>query len=398
MHLVSLQGPAGVELHCAEFLQHATLRYPEWTQGWLNPEKNAHPSLQEALSESLKHTVLAKYRWGVKLPVRPESIRSWHCETELARTGTDVLVIWNRTAKTRFVVDAMGEERCIHWEHGSAWFAGREAERERYLRRMPLAISNSHASARVLQLKWGYTGEIQVCLNALRPSLTPATSIQKIFPSNRAIRLGVAARLMPVKGIAIVLQAVAILQREAVDVELHVAGAGIELERLTSLARDLGIDSLTQFHGSVGNMGQFYRDVDCLLHVPLSEAFGLVSIEAAAFGCPAIVAAVDGLPEAVRDGVSGYCIGPTLSLAEYRDIGGTTDGLPEQVYDPVTDALCRPRVLDPAALAAAVRTLFVDAEVFEAMSRSASEYVLSERRFDQHVDQVMDVINRSQTL
>jgi glycosyltransferase involved in cell wall biosynthesis len=398
MHLVSLQGPAGVELHCAEFLQNASLRYPQWTQGWLNPEKNVHPSLEDAISGALTHAVLAKHRWGIKLPVQPASIRSWHCAREFERTETDVLVIWNRTAKTGFVVDAMGEERCIHWEHGSAWFPGREAERRHYLRRIPLAIVNSHAAARVLELKWGFTGKIRVCLNALRPSLKPATPVQKEFPSNRAIRLGVAARLMPVKGIAVVLHSVAMLRRESIDVELHIAGAGVEQERLLTLAQDLGVESLTRFHGSVKDMAQFYRSIDCLLHPPLTEAFGLVSIEAAAFGCPAIVAGVDGLPEAVRDGVSGHCVTPTLSLAQYSELGGATDGLPEQVYDPATDTLSPPKAVDPAALVTAVHALFADTETYEGMSRSASEYVLSERQFDQHVDQVMDVIGQSQKL
>ena len=40
MHFVSLQGPAGVELHYSEFVQRAVVRYPEWTQSWLNPKKD----------------------------------------------------------------------------------------------------------------------------------------------------------------------------------------------------------------------------------------------------------------------------------------------------------------------------------------------------------------------
>ena len=73
-------------------------------------------------------------------------------------------------------------------------------------------------------------------------------------------------------------------------------------------------------------MEQFYRDIDCLLHAPLTEAFGLVAIEAASLGCPVIAAAVDGLPEAVADGVSGYTVAPTLPLAEYVGLGGAHAG------------------------------------------------------------------------
>jgi glycosyltransferase involved in cell wall biosynthesis len=287
----------------------------------------------------------------------------------------------------------MGEENCIHWEHGSVWHPGRERERELYLRRIPVAIVNSNASARVMQLVWGYPGEIRICLNALRPSLTPPEPLHKKYPSKRAIRLGVAARLMPVKGVALVLHAAALLKKQSLDVELHIAGAGVELERLRSLAGALNIASQTRFHGAVRDMGRFYRSIDCLVHPPLTEAFGLVAIEAGGHGCPAIVAAVDGLPEAVEEGVSGHCISPTLSLAEYAELAGAAGGIPEYVYDPAADEMREPKAVDPVALAAAVRRLFFDVESYERISRSASEHVLAKCQFDRHVDQVMGVIN-----
>jgi glycosyltransferase involved in cell wall biosynthesis len=256
-----------------------------------------------------------------------------------------------------------------------------------------LAIVNSKASARVLELMWGYDGETRVCLNALRPSLMPAEPVAKPFPSARPIRLGVAARLMPVKGIASIIYAVAELRSTNMDVELHVAGTGAERERLGALVATLGLDRQVRFHGLIDDMRAFYRDVDCLLHVPLTEAFGLVTIEAAAQGCPAIVAAIDGLPEAVEHAVSGRCLNPTLALTDYKGIAGSDYGIPERIYDPVRDELVPPKAVDPVVLAEAVRALFAAPAEYERLSRSASEHVLSERRFDHHVDDVMTVIS-----
>ena len=392
-HFVSLQGSAGVEWHFVEFASQVAARHANWSQTWLNPDKGVDPALRKTLPSMLTRAPLAKYRWGIKLPSKPDKVRAWHCRRVFAGACTDVLLIWNRTARSEFVLDAIGDERCIHWEHGSVWHPGRERERERYLRRVPLAIANSRASARVLELMWGYSGEIRICLNALRPSLTPSTPRQKRYPHDRAIRLGVAARLMPVKGVALALHAAAALRAESLDVELHIAGTGVELERLQALARALKVDSLTRFHGFVTDMAAFYRNVDCLLHAPLTEAFGLVAIEAGAQGCPVVVAAVDGLPEAVANGVSGRCIEPTLTLAQYAELAGATHDIPEQIYDPAADTLCEPRAVDPSALADSVRSLFADAELYEHLSRTASEHVLAERRFDRHVDDVMDVIN-----
>lgn len=390
-HLVSLEQAAGVEAHFSDFVRQARVSFPTVAHGWLNAAGAMHPFVAARVAGELAHTIDAKRRYGLRLPAAPTSLRTWHCRRELAAAGTDALVIWNRTAKTQFAVAALGARRCIHWEHGAAWDAGRDAERREYLNRVPLAIANSTASARVLQLLWEYRGEVRVCRNALRPSVTPAAPVAKPFPRG-PIKLGAAARLYPVKGLAIVLHAVALLRR-SLDVELHVAGAGPELPRLRSLAASLGLAEHVTFHGAVADMTAFYAGIDCLLHTPITEAFGLVVIEAAAHGCPVVTARVDGLPEAVAAGVSGRTIEPTLPLTRYVELGGALTGLPQCTYDPATDALGEPRAVDPGRLAAEVASVFHDARSFEALSATASAYVLAQPSFLSHVRDVMAVID-----
>ncbi len=390
-HLVSLEQAAGVEAHFSEFVLQARLGEPSIEHGWLNAARSMHPFVAKRLDGALAHSIDAK-RWrGVRLPARPRSLRTWHCRKALAAARTDALVIWNRTAKAQFAVDAIGERRCIHWEHGAAWDAGREAERREYLRRVPLAIANSTASARVLQLLWDYRGDVQVCRNALRPSLLPPTPPRKRFPQGR-LKLGAAARLYPVKGLALVLHTIALLRRTH-DVELHVAGAGPELPRLRSLAASLGIADRVTFHGAVSEMAAFYASIDCLLHAPITEAFGLVALEAAAHGCPIVTARVDGLVEAVAEGVTGRTVQPTLSIAEYVERGGAGTGLPQCIYDPDADMLREPRAVDPERLAAEVAVAFADARSYEALSASASAHVRALPTFASHVRDVLAVID-----
>lgn len=393
MHLVSLQQAAGVEAHFSAFVRQARSCEPRFMHGWLNAAGAAHPYIAAQLTGQLACTLAAKRRFGIRLPARPQRLRAWHCRRELAAAQADVLVIWNRTAKAGFALDAMGAERCIHWEHGAAWDAGREAERQRYLDRVPLAIANSTAAARVLQLVWNYRGSVRVCRNALRPSLVPPAPVAKRFPHGR-ITLGVAARLFPVKGVALALHALAVLA-ESHDVQLEVAGAGPELPRLQALAAKLGIGGRVMFHGAVSDMAGFYGRIDCLLHAPITEAFGLVALEAAAHGCPVVTAAVDGLPEAVADGVSGFCLLPTLPLAAYLELGGSLEGLPERVYAPDRDALAAPQAVDPVALARAVERVFGAANTFESLSAAASAHVLRGPDFSAHVRDVLGVIDES---
>jgi glycosyltransferase involved in cell wall biosynthesis len=393
-HLVSLQQAAGVEAHFSEFVRQARVADSTFAHGLLNAAGPMHPFVAERVAGALAHEIDAKRWHGLRLPARPMALRTRHCRRELAKAGTDALVIWNRTSRVAFALDAIGERRCIHWEHGAAWDGGREAERREYLRRVPLAIANSTAAARVLQLFWGYRGDVRVCRNALRPSVAPIAPVAKRFPHGR-IKLGAAARLFPVKGLAIVLHAVALLraQHPSLDVELHVAGAGPALARLRSLADDLALSERVTFHGAVADMRAFYAGVDCLLHTPITEAFGLVAIEAAAHGCPVVTARVDGLAEAVAPGVTGRTIEPSLSVARYVELGGALEGLPQVVYDPGTDALAEPRAVDPAALAAAVAALFDDTRGFEALSAAASAHVLAQPNFDAHVRDVLAVID-----
>jgi glycosyltransferase involved in cell wall biosynthesis len=391
-HLVSLQQAAGVEAHFTEFVERARTTHPDWTQSWLNPSRALHPFFAERLRATLAHTARAKYLGPLKLPSKPAALRTWHSRRALARARTDVLMIWNRSGKVRYALDAAGAGRCIHWEHGAAWDAGHERDRRDYFARVRRAIANSRAAARVLQLAWNYTGDVRVCRNALRPSLVPAAPVRKAYP-DAAIKLGVVARLYPVKGVAIVLHAVRALRLRGVDAELQIAGAGPELERLQALSRALGLADQVRFRGAVRDMEPFYRGIDCLVHAPLTEAFGLVVLEAAALGCPVIAVAIDGLPEAVASGVSGYCVAPTLPLAEYAALGGGAAGLPALVYDPSRDALIETPLVDPAALAEAVARLFASRLVFESMSASASEHVLKTSDFEGHVRDVMAVVD-----
>jgi glycosyltransferase involved in cell wall biosynthesis len=131
------------------------------------------------------------------------------------------------------------------------------------------------------------------------------------------------------------------------------------------------------------------------VHTPITEAFGLVAIEAAAHGCVVIAAGVDGLAEAVTDGVTGRLIAPTLPLARYVELGGALEGLPQCIYDPVADALREPCAVDPERVAAQILAVFADARAYEARSAAASAHVLSQPSFADHVRDVMAVIDGS---
>lgn len=390
MHAVSLERAAGLELHCAEFVAVARARHPGWSHAWLDIVGKGRAALPAGWDDGFARIETSKYAGPIKLPAKPAWLRTARCRRAFA--GSARMVVWNRSSRIAHVVDAAGAERCVHWEHGTAWFGGRERERLRYFERVPLALANSKAAARVLESLWRYRGEIRVCPNGLRPSLRPDGVRSKPYPRTRPVRIGVAARLEPVKGVALAVHALGALRARGIDAELHVAGAGPGRERLEALAARLGVDAHVRCLGFVGDMAAFYDDVDCLIHAPLSEAFGLVALEAAARGCPVVAAGVDGLAGVVADGLGGSVVAPTLPVSDYPALGGDLDGLPAHVYDPATDALISPLLADPDALAAAVERLLGDADLYERTSATASRHVLERFAFERHVDDVMAVL------
>ena len=101
--------------------------------------------------------------------------------------------------------------------------------------------------------------------------------------------IGFAGRLIPGKGLDVLLKALALVQGR-LAIRLSVAGDGPERPRLEGMARDLRISDAVTFHGWVGGMSSFWRSCD-LAVVPSHgwiESFGMVAVEAMACGLPVV--------------------------------------------------------------------------------------------------------------
>lgn len=74
------------------------------------------------------------------------------------------------------------------------------------------------------------------------------------------------------------------------NVELHIAGDGIERKNLEKLVDELGEGDYVKFLGGVGYKGmpKLYQSSSVFLHVATEEAFGHVYIEALASGVPIV--------------------------------------------------------------------------------------------------------------
>jgi glycosyltransferase involved in cell wall biosynthesis len=96
------------------------------------------------------------------------------------------------------------------------------------------------------------------------------------------------------------------------DVRLVVAGDGPLRGPLEDLARQLGISGRVDFLGQIpqATVPTVLRSFDIFAALSLRESFGVAVLEASACGIPVVASNVDGLPEVVEDGVTGFLVPP----------------------------------------------------------------------------------------
>jgi phosphatidylinositol alpha-1,6-mannosyltransferase len=141
--------------------------------------------------------------------------------------------------------------------------------------------------------------------------------------------------LVPRKGFDVLLDAVGLLE---LDVQVVIAGAGRDRRRLEARANRLGLASRVRFLGRVSDddLAAVYRSGDVFAMVCRerwggleAEGFGIVFLEAAACGIPAVAGRSGGSHEAVVDGETGFVVDPedVTGLAQTLERVLLNDGL-----------------------------------------------------------------------
>ncbi len=143
-------------------------------------------------------------------------------------------------------------------------------------------------------------------------------------------------RLVERKGIAKVLRALSSQELRSNDFHYVIAGSGPQLSRLRELTEELELTDRVDFVGFVDEQAKWkLYDLADLFVMPNSElggqdweGFGIVFLEAAIMGTPAIAGRSGGATEAVAHGETGYTVDPNsptelqqrlLELLEHAD-------------------------------------------------------------------------------
>jgi len=126
------------------------------------------------------------------------------------------------------------------------------------------------------------------------------------------------------KGIDSVIRTLPAVVREVGPVDYRVVGRGDDAPRLRALAAGLGVSRYVTFMGGVtdGELREQYQHCSLFAMPSNEEGFGIVFLEAMAYGKPVIGGANGGTPSVVIDGETGL-------LVDSFDVAGITRSLIE---------------------------------------------------------------------
>ena len=159
---------------------------------------------------------------------------------------------------------------------------------------------SDYMRARTVEV-FGVGNEIDVISNFVNVDLYRPNPERR--PSRK--RLMHISNFRPVKRVLDCIRILELVRRE-VPAELVMVGDGPLRGPAEDLARDLGVEDYVFFWGKQDHVERIFPGMHVLLLPSELEAFGLAALEAMACGVPPVAARSGGVPELVRDGVTGY--------------------------------------------------------------------------------------------
>ncbi len=180
--------------------------------------------------------------------------------------------------------------------------------------RSRLSLFVHHPPTRVI-----YNG---VAVDRFRPDPASREVVREELKLSEAdLALGIIAQITPRKGQLELLRAFAAVLPHAPQATLVIVGAPLfkhdhaYLTRLQQTAQKLGIAERVRFLGARRDVPAVMQALDLVILNSHSDPFPLTMLEAMASGTPVLATAVDGIPELIRQGETGWLVPPRNETA-----------------------------------------------------------------------------------
>ncbi len=139
------------------------------------------------------------------------------------------------------------------------------------------------------------------------------TNLPPDFPNGRVIlAVGRWASAEKYKGADDLIRAMPQLTNSFPDVNLVLLGRGDDVPRLKSIASELNVSSSVRFLEGMTDdqLAACYASAEIFALPSTGEGFGIVFLEAMAFGLPVVGAEAGGVTDIIQDGVNGLLVPP----------------------------------------------------------------------------------------
>jgi glycosyltransferase involved in cell wall biosynthesis len=169
---------------------------------------------------------------------------------------------------------------------------------------------------------------------SVRDRLTVADAKRRAGIPPDALVVGKIARLFELKGHEQFLPAAAEIARQVPGTYFLLVGDGPLRDHIAAEALKLGIRDRLVMVGRVPPeaVPEYIQAMDVVVHTSLREGIARVLPQAGAVGKPVVTFDLDGAPEVIRDGVSGFLVPPV-------DIAGIAERTVELLRDPARRAV-----------------------------------------------------------
>jgi glycosyltransferase involved in cell wall biosynthesis len=153
-------------------------------------------------------------------------------------------------------------------------------------------------------------------LHLVRCGVDTTEMVRRSRQATDAVRIITVARLEPVKGHAVLLEALSLLRENGVPCQSIIVGDGSQRDALEDLAETLGLREIVTFTGSLGQAAvrdaNEHADIFCL--PSFDEGVPVVLMEAMSMQLPVVATWVAGVPELVLSNVSGLLVAPGSAI------------------------------------------------------------------------------------
>lgn len=281
----------------------------------------------------------------------PSFVRKYILKRKIEQANADLVIVWDLVPS---LPRKPSKGRVIYYDHGCSWRYKHNEKTLRFFAMLDGCLSASHASKRVLQLRFNLPCPIEVVVDRI---ITPKNINKSPKTIGDCIKIGTASRLVGLKGVSVSILMIGELIKRGHNVKFYIVGKGPIRNTLEGLVAKLGLESHIEFLGFNQDLSDFFNDINIYMSTPITEPFGLSCMEALYFGVPVIFPMIDGQPEVIKDQYCGIGIVPHITPLQHFNETGVNVDFPHQIYDPINDCLADALVLSHIECANAVEKI-----------------------------------------